>query len=511
MGLFEHVGVSRVISRVLSKAREYVRAGKTPAHRRLELAWTAADRERMEGTALAASPREGAVVALCRWSTGSTRDTAVVMDPLPPGPGDLSYDRGGAVVTVTAHYWNRAIDALADVGPGAGLAVLHTHPGHGVPEWSSDDDRADSELARFLLGESFLALNVPLVSLVASHTDLRGRAFSLTKPDRTVMMRPIERVRALGLARLKITSTVDRVWKRGELEVPAHADRSVRVFGKDGQRLLADVHTAHVGAGGVGSLVGEQVARWGIGRMSIWDPDIVKDVNVNRSGVFTFLDASYRRLKAETLALALTRFSLVRTLAVRWSSRDVRQRDELPALLDADVILMLVDDARARHFINRLAYAHYIPVLDGGNVIRSTAEDDADSDSAIVEGGAVRVSYLTPDGPCVWCAGHLDSERLSLAFRSEADKAADRARGYVEHLGPEHSPSVMPVNSMTAALLECRLQDILFGLSGRSVPEVNFDLLGGTLDELPRKQSKTCRQCARWQGQGDRAELPFAE
>lgn len=510
MGLFDRMKSWRAVSRPFSVLNEFLGRRKT-SPRRLELAWTEGDRQRMEGIALAAVPREGAVVALCRWSTGATRDTALVLDPIPPEPGDLKYNRGGFVVTVTAHYWNRAIDELADASPGTGLAVLHTHPGRGVPEWSGDDNEADAELARFLFGEGFLAPAVPLVSLVASHTDLRGRGLSLSGQEQAVTMRPIERVRTLGLGRLRITSTADRIRKPDELEVPDYADRSVRVFGKEGQRLLADMCIALVGAGGVGSIVGEQIARWGIGRMSIWDPDIVKDVNVNRSSVFTFLDAFHRRLKAETLAGALRRFSLVRKLAVRWSSKDVRQPAELGALLDADMILMLVDDARPRHFVNRVSYAHYIPALDGGNVIRSTAEDEADSDSAIVEGGGVRVSYFTPDGPCAWCSGHLDPERLSLAFRSPADKAADRARGYVENLGPEHAPSVMPVNSMTAALLEHRLQDILFGLSGRAIPELYFELLGGTLDELPRERLTNCRNCVRWQGFGNSAELPFIE
>jgi hypothetical protein len=107
----------------------------------------------------------------------------------------------------------------------------------------------------------------------------------------------------------------------------------------------------------------------------------------------------------------------------------VRDRREVRALLDADVILMLVDDARPRHFINRVAYAHYIPALDAGNAIRSTAEDDTEAETAIVESGAVRVSHLTPGGPCLWCAGHLSALRLSLAYRPDADKAADRARG----------------------------------------------------------------------------------
>jgi hypothetical protein len=424
--------------------------------------------------------------------------------------GDLSYHRGWAV-TVTARYWNRAIDRLSGAGADAGLAVLHTHPGEGVPEWSEDDDRSDVDLARFLFGEGFLKPGAPLVSLVATRGELRGRGLTFNLEAGQTTMRPVERLRTLSLQRVEIVSTADRSWPNGEPGVPIHADRSVRVFGKNGQKLLRDIHVALVGNGGVGSISGEHVARWGIGRVSGWDPDIVKEVNINRSGIFTFADARKKKLKARAVADALSKFSLVRDIRTRWSGRDVRYRDELGFLLDADVILMLVDDARPRHFINRLAFAHYIPVLDGGNAIRSTAENDTDAESATVESGGVRVSHLTPGGPCLWCAGHLNATRLSLAYRPEQDKAADRARGYVEHLGPEHAPSVMPVNSLTSALIEVRLQDLLFGLSGRAVPEVYFDLLGGTIDELPRKRIPNCRQCVEWEGRGDSTELPFTD
>jgi hypothetical protein len=59
-------------------------------------------------------------------------------------------------------------------------------------------------------------------------------------------------------------------------------------------------------------------------------------------------------------------------------------------------------------------------------------------------------------------AGHVNAHRRSLAFRPAEDVAADRALGYVEHLGPEYAPSVMLVNSMTAVFIMIRLQDRLF-------------------------------------------------
>ena len=478
--------------------------------RRLELAWTEEDRGHIEGRALAASPREGAVVAFCHKSTGATRDTFIVAEPILPRAGDLGYARG-AVVTITSQYWNRVIDSLGTRPAGTGVAVLHTHPGRGIPEWSADDQSADTELAHFLFGNGFLTPHAPLVSLVASHTDVCGRLLARDGRSECVTMTPIERVRTLSQSTIVCRSTVDRAdgWRNSA--VPAAADRSVRVFGKDGQRQLADLHIAFVGNGGVGSICGEHLARWGVGTISTWDPDRIEDVNINRSGVFTFADARRKRFKARTLAEALQTFSLVRTLRTAWSARDVREPQELPRLLDADLIVSLVDDARPRHFLNRVAIAHYIPMLDGGNVIRSTAENDADAETATVEAAGARISVVVPGGPCLWCAGHLTAPRLSLAYRSDADKAADRARGYVEHLGPEHAPSVMPINAVTAALLELRLMDLVFRLSGRAVSEVYLDVLSGSLDELPRVRRATCRQCGHWTGLGDLAELPHIE
>jgi hypothetical protein len=69
----------------------------------------------------------------------------------------------------------------------------------------------------------------------------------------------------------------------------------------------------------------------------------------------------------------------------------------------------------------------------------------------------------------------------------------------------------MPVNVLTAALLEIRLQDLLYGLTNRDVPELYYSMLTGTLDELPRRRAPGCRHCVRWEGLADLAELDFAD
>jgi hypothetical protein len=486
------------------------RIGPRKRKRRLEIAWTESDRIKIWENALSVAPKEGAVIALCSRSTGKRRETIIIRHPIAPAAGYLSYKRGSAV-TINARYWNAVLDILTGAPEGSGIAVLHTHPGPGVPSWSSDDNIADQNLARFLFGEGFLKSETPLVSLVGSKTHLEGRELIYDQARDRIEMRPVERIRCIAPDHFTLLVTSEMSNGASREAVPDYADRSIRVFGREGQKLLANLHVAVIGNGGVGSIVAEQLARMGIGTLSLWDPDIVKPENINRSAIFTSADADRGIKKVKALAKALPAVSLVRDIKIFASEQDVRLPSEIGSILDADLIVMLVDDVRPRHFVNQLAYAHYIPVFDGGNAIRSTGEHDGTSEQSFVEDGGVRVSLVFPGMPCLWCAGHITPQKLGLAFRSSEDIAADRARGYVENLESEQAPSVMPVNLLTAALVAIRFQDFLYKLSGRPIPEVHFSLKQNTLDELPRSQKPTCSQCVSREGLGDSAKLDFSE
>ncbi len=475
-----------------------------------EIAWTAATRAAVWGDALEYAPREGALLALVRRSSGVTRTTFLIQSAIAPEHGDLEHDKWGNV-SLTAKYWNRAVDIVRRQDGLVGLCVLHTHPGgSGSPVWSGTDDATDQDLGECFLGVGLLPAGAPLLSLVASRGALRGRVIQWSHGAGKSVFNPVHRMRTIAPDVFEARRTIDHPRAEGE-DVPAFADRSVRVFGKEGQRQLADLHIAVAGNGGVGSIVADHVARWGVGTVSLWDPDIIRDVNINRSSVYTFDDAGARRHKAPVLAEALRTFALQRDIRVRHSKRDLRLKSELPGLLDADIILSLVDDPRPRHFLNRLAYANFIPIIDGGNVIASSAEDAPDSELGVVENGAIRINTIGPGHACLWCSGHLDSAKLSRAFRTPEDKAADRRRGYVEGLGPEHAPSVMPMNSLTSALVELRLQDLIFMLSKHAVTELYYDMIPGTLAEVPRRRAPGCHHCHPFEGRGDSAEMPFAD
>ncbi len=59
-------------------------------------------------------------------------------------------------------------------------------------------------------------------------------------------------------------------------------DRSMRLFGADGQRALARVVATLVGGGGVGSALAQHLALLGVRRITSIDPEELDETNRNR-------------------------------------------------------------------------------------------------------------------------------------------------------------------------------------------------------------------------------------
>ncbi len=77
-------------------------------------------------------------------------------------------------------------------------------------------------------------------------------------------------------------------------------DRTRILVGDEGVERLARAHVLVVGLGGVGAYAAEQLARAGIGEMTIIDSDTVNVTNKNRQ--ILALDSTVGRLKTEVMA-----------------------------------------------------------------------------------------------------------------------------------------------------------------------------------------------------------------
>jgi molybdopterin/thiamine biosynthesis adenylyltransferase len=214
-------------------------------------------------------------------------------------------------------------------------------------------------------------------------------------------------------------------------------DRQVRAWGAHGQAAIAAARVVIVGAGGTGSHVLVQLAHLGVRDLLLIDPDRVEASNLPRLLGATAADVG--RLKAEVLAGAARAISPA--AAVRAIGASVLDVD--PGLLaEADVIFCCTDGHGSRALLTEIAQQFCVPVIDlGVEIVPSPGGTRA--------GGGVRI--LRPGEGCLHCAGTLDPGLVREEYLPDADREAERNRGYLRGAA-EPAPSVVALNGVAASL-----------------------------------------------------------
>ena len=128
-----------------------------------------------------------------------------------------------------------------------------------------------------------------------------------------------------------------------------------------------------VGAGGLGVIVAEILARSGIGEMYIIDRDIVREENFNRLGYFR---EDIGRPKAHALAEKIKHLRNSKDvppefhIKIRSFNVDIVGWDRLEALIkEADIIFSCLDNEIGRRELNFLAMKYKKPLIDGATSI----------------------------------------------------------------------------------------------------------------------------------------------
>jgi hypothetical protein len=147
--------------------------------------------------------------------------------------------------------------------------------------------------------------------------------------------------------------------------------RTVAAWGPQIQGQLARLKIGVVGAGSVGSIIAEALTRMGIMHITLMDFDSVETVNRDRLLFSTRRDAQLRRSKVEVLGRALRNSATAAGFQLDQLESSVVEESGFKAALDCDVLFSCVDRPWPRNVLNFIAYAHLIPVVDGGLFIRA--------------------------------------------------------------------------------------------------------------------------------------------
>ncbi|HEX6177390.1 MAG TPA: ThiF family adenylyltransferase, partial [Thermoanaerobaculia bacterium] len=200
-----------------------------------------------------------------------------------------------------------------------------------------------------------------------------------------------------------------------------------------------------VGCSGTGSIVIEQLARNGIGKLIIIDPDFVEDRNLNRILNTFATDAANKRPKVEVLKEAVE--AMGTGTIVQAIGKDAFTPAAVRAITGADMIFGCVDTIDARHLLNQIASFYLMPYFDLGVKI----EADGRGGVSQVCGS---VHYLRPGGGSLLSRSvyTLEDVRAAAMRRVDPEHYAEQVeRGYVRGAA-ERRPAVISVNMLIASL-----------------------------------------------------------
>jgi molybdopterin/thiamine biosynthesis adenylyltransferase len=411
---------------------------------------------------LRADGQEDLCFALWNPSEGRNRFTALISEIILPEQGDRDVHGN---VSFSPEYFARVISIA--IKKRSGLALMHSHQWPGWQALSRDDFNAEAGHA----GAVAAATDLPFLGLTVGSDDAWSARFWRRIRPRQYEPAWCETVRVAG-RRLKMTY-YPALWP--EYEPGEELDRSVGVWGLKAQAVISRLHYGIIGLGSVGSIVAETLARMGAERLSLIDYDVIERINLDR-----ILGATQRdigRTKVDIAAENALRSATARRLRVDRYDASIVEESGYRAALNCDVLFSCVDRPWPRRVLNHIAYAHMIPVVDGGILVRVKG--------AALIGADWNVHTVGPGRRCLECLKAFDPSVVSM----ERDGLLDDP-SYLEQLDPDHvllrHENVFPFSLNVASLEVLQMTQLVTG----SIPNVgnqNYHYVTGSLDRIDDK------------------------
>lgn len=337
--------------------------------------------------------QEDLCFALWYPSQGYKRLTALLYHLILPQKAERLV-RGN--VSFMPSYFERAIGEA--IKAEAGLVFIHSHPGSGWQNMSDDDINAEYKIAPSVKGGT----NFPLVGLTMGADGACSARFWIKSKNREYKRYWCSTVRVVG-SELNMTYMDELI---PPPKFKKELTRTISAWGQKKQADLARLHIGVVGAGSVGSIVAEALARMGIKHITLIDFDTIEYINLDRLLHATRNDALFCRSKISVLSKALRKSATADGFIVEEIDKSISEEDGFRAALNCDVLFSCVDRPLPRSVLNFIAYAHLIPVIDGGIQVETSKK-----------GNLLRADWkahiASPGRRCLECLNQYDPGLVS--------------------------------------------------------------------------------------------------
>ena len=373
--------------------------------------------------------QEDLCFALWSPSTGNNRTTAIVHTVVLPRDDERELHGGASFLPA---YLTRSL--LLARSNRCGLAFMHSHLTDGWQDMSEPDIVAE----RDVLASPARATKLPLVGLTVG-TDGYWSARFWIKSDR-FRRHWCTKVRVVGKDKYSL-------FYNNELLPPPPRrpalQRTYDTWGAEAQSLISRLHVGVVGLGSVGSVVTEALARVGVPVVTLVDPDVVEERNLDRLLNATQDDVGRPKVylaKAAFLSHATTALPIVHAI-----SESIHTVDAYRAILDCDIVFSCVDRPVARDVLNYVSQGHLVPVLDGGIAVGVRPSNKR------LSSAHWRCHVSTPLHPCLRCRDQYHTSMVVLELDGSLDDPS-YTQGLDEDLSARNQ-NVFPFTLSLASML----------------------------------------------------------
>lgn len=378
--------------------------------------------------------QEDLCFALWVPSSGGKRMTAIIKELILPEKNERNVHGN---VSFNPSYLERVIDIA--LKKKTGIALIHSHPFPGWQGMSKDDVNTETALSK----TAYAVAGLPLIGLTVGNDGTWSARFWI-KNERKHDRCWAETVRVIG-------SGINISFNNSLLPPPAPSEellRTISSWGESCQSDLTRVHIGIIGLGSVGSIVAENLARLGIKEITLIDFDRIE--RKNRDRVLYAYKGEIGKLKVDVIGKGLRLSSTADKCIINHVPYSIIEEEGLKAALNCDVLLSCVDRPWPRYILNTIAYAHLIPVIDGGISVRV-------KQNGTIRGADWKAHTVGPGKQCLECSEQYTAEMVSLEMSGDLDDPL-----YIQGLPKEHLiHSNQNVFSFSLSLAALEMQQLL--------------------------------------------------
>lgn len=406
--------------------------------------------------------QEDVCFAIWYPSEGASRTTALLNRLILPEVGDRNV-HGNA--SFEPQFFQRAMEEAAKAG--GGLALLHSHPfGEGWQGMSPDDIAAEEGHAAAAFG----ATGLPLVGLTLARSEHWSARFWPRVARKKYERQWCGLARVVG-QRLAMTY-MDKLIPKPN--ATAQQRRTVSAWGDQAQGDMIRLRVGIVGLGSVGGMIAESLARTGFTDVVLIDFDHIEEHNLDR--LIYAKQSDIGRLKVDVLAEVMQAHATAANIRIRKVAKAVYEEEGFRAALDCDVLFACVDRPWGREALNVIAYAHLIPVVDGGIAVRVNR-------SGMLAAADWRAHTATLGRPCLLCLGQYDGGHAQMEREGRLDDPK-----YIQGLPKDHvlraGENVFVFSMACASLQMMQMLSFVIAPLGQSNPGSQmYHFVGSKMEE----------------------------